>query len=480
MRLQQVHNRVRDRLERLVTLVKTATAMDQTDINRLLESVFCPVLQVALELPGLRNLNEAERRNYPGIDLGDASRGVGIQVTSNADAKKIRKTLGTCIRNGVHETYPKVLFYVLTEKQGSYKADFSDDSKGLIDFDPVRDVLDYTDLAERLAAMELPQLEKVDRILDQSLGLGTETPEDVDVGSTETTYLNLIRIDIADSLFVADLIPDASGGTWQRSQRDTAKRYLNDQGVRFATDWSVHANQVITFHELGSRSVALSEIIDPGTVTELDPEEYYGVSDDLEHAFKDLLRRCLQQKLYHRGVHWQHKERLFFFGPDANDSPTREEHWFGRKTASRTVYEHVLRRDDPERTYHHKHFAFATSFHRIDELWYLALKPEWFFSRDGYKPWFYAPDSVDWLKKHERNQHVFNHVQFIAHFLQTDPNPDLFKDFAPYQFLSFGSLVSLDGSPRVPDEEWRAGEASDVQKQLVDPSSTLELALDFT
>lgn len=76
MKIQEIHNRIRDRLAYLSAAVKGASAMGQTDLHRLSETIVCPILRIILELPDLRNLNAVERENFPGIDLGDSRAGV--------------------------------------------------------------------------------------------------------------------------------------------------------------------------------------------------------------------------------------------------------------------------------------------------------------------------------------------------------------------------------------------------------------------
>ncbi|MDE2716420.1 MAG: SMEK domain-containing protein, partial [Chloroflexota bacterium] len=135
MEIQETHNRIRDRLAYLSATVKGASAMGQTDIHRLSETVICPVLKIILDLPDLRNLNSDER-DFPGIDLGDPTAGVGIQVTVRANASKIRKTIRTCIRHDVYRTYPRLRVFVLTDKQSAYRLDPEADLEGKLVVDP--------------------------------------------------------------------------------------------------------------------------------------------------------------------------------------------------------------------------------------------------------------------------------------------------------------------------------------------------------
>lgn len=169
MEIQETQNRIRDRLAYLSAVVTGASAMGQTDIHRLSEAIICPVLKLVLDLPGLRNLNR-EERDFPGIDLGDPSAGVGIQVTARATASKIRETIRTCIRQHTYRTYPHLRFFVLTKKQSAYRLDLDGDLDGKLRFDPQADVLDYTDILSAVSTLGGPELYSVDKALHVDLG----------------------------------------------------------------------------------------------------------------------------------------------------------------------------------------------------------------------------------------------------------------------------------------------------------------------
>ena len=94
------------------------------------------------------------------------------------------------------------------------------------------------------------------------------------------------------------------------------------------------------------------------------------------------------------------------------------------------------------------------SFYYLVEKWYLLIKPEWFFSSDGYKENYYSFEKVDWLKKQEKNVHVYNHFRFLVHFLKHDEPSTLFKQVKPYQFLSFGDPVIFSSALELVDIEW--------------------------
>lgn len=57
----------------------------------------------------LVNLNE-EKKNFPGIDLGDRGRGIGVQVTAEKGSAKLNDTIQTMIGKKVYEEFPHLIF----------------------------------------------------------------------------------------------------------------------------------------------------------------------------------------------------------------------------------------------------------------------------------------------------------------------------------------------------------------------------------
>ena len=478
MEIQEVHNRIRERMTYLSTTVRGASAMGQTDIHRLCETVICPVLKTILQLPALRNLNATERDNFPGIDLGDPVVGVGIQVTASADAAKIRGTIKTCIRNGVHHTYPHLRFFVLTAKQSAYRLDTEDDLAGKLLFNPKVDVLDYTDILAAASKLEMADLLAVDEALQASLGIRSAVSQpSTATAADDPGWLNLLPISFPARLYLGETIPEArpKGRPGQRDPRGWAKKYLNDQGLRFSTDWAVYDGQIVTFHDLHQRQLPLSHLVDPGTVTDLAAKQYYDIDANYRRAFKTLLRLCMQQLLYQRNVFWQHQAGIFCFGPAEEGASRRYESWADKKPATREVYKRVPKRDKPDDIYYCKHLAFRTAFHVLDSTWYLSIKPEWFFSSDGYRPWFWGSERIEYLKRIEKNQAVFNHVKFLSAFLRRPP--DLFGEVPLYRFLTFKALASLPGLLGLDDDAWRSDEPEATRGKLGHLDGALPLEL---
>lgn len=72
----------------------------------------------------LINLN-TETNRFPGIDLGDKERGIGIQVTSTKTSKKVLDSLDKIVSNNVDKDYNEIYFFILGRKQNSYSVDFA-------------------------------------------------------------------------------------------------------------------------------------------------------------------------------------------------------------------------------------------------------------------------------------------------------------------------------------------------------------------
>lgn len=72
----------------------------------------------------LENLNNSQH-NYPGIDLGDVDKKIGVQVTSTNTAQKIKNTLEKVIDNHVDEKFNRIYFVVLSNDKMNSRVDFS-------------------------------------------------------------------------------------------------------------------------------------------------------------------------------------------------------------------------------------------------------------------------------------------------------------------------------------------------------------------
>jgi hypothetical protein len=481
-----LQNRINELMSAFVTQVKGATSMGRTDINKVAESVLIPLFKEVYGYTNLKNLNDVEKTNYPAIDLGDETARVSIQITSTTDSEKIKDTLRGFIEYKLYEKYDKLIVYILTEKQKSYSGrGYQSIIQGKFAFDKNKNIIDYQDFLREIATLQVDGLRKILNILEANFGDGN-TPLLIkdEPPKPEVACLNLLEIFFPEILYISDLAVNRAEVIQNSrnygiklnksaSTRNVARAALEQAGLAFGVDWVCHQGKIVTFRDLRDVDIPLVAIVDQGTTTQLGSQEFYEINENYENVFKSLLGHCLQQKLYHQQVLWQHKEKLFIFS-EVGGSPIRKEEWYGKKKGTRTVYERVMKNNKPDEIFYCKHLAFRTRYRLFGQNWCLSIVPDWFFSFDGYKRSFYAKDKLDWLKKEENDKSVYNHLRFIAAFLKTEKLSDLFVTRHHYPFLSFGELITFDNAPPLNDDEWNP---KDVKDDLLNSDNFEQIVL---
>lgn len=137
-----------DELSSVANQIAARSKLGVLDLNVYSENFFRDVFN-ALYNWRLVNLNQS-RSNEPGLDLGDKTRRVAIQVTSRSDVAKVHGTL-TKIKATQATAYDKFFVFVAGQKQGSYALDDAICSKYAF---KEENILDVNDLCRK--AMDLP------------------------------------------------------------------------------------------------------------------------------------------------------------------------------------------------------------------------------------------------------------------------------------------------------------------------------------
>ena len=309
---------------------------------------------------------------------------------------------------------------------------------------------------------------------------------------TESVYSNLVKIEFPTQLYVADLDIDKKEIIQYNKEikRPFRKPTLHDyavsalymQDVSFPHDWIAWNGKIITFHNLQDDNVGLTKIIDKGTTEVFSCDEFYDTSSDHLSQFKYLLKKCLETKLHKLRIKWFREEKLFAFLPiqqdDSGNWQPRSVEWKKTtKSATRKVVDIKFNLKDKSKVFNIKCLAFRTGFESFDNEWYLSLKPEWIFLWDDFKVCHIdiAVKNIQWLKKTERNMHVFNHFNFILHYLQPPQIDSLFDEFKDYPFIKLKQIEKFDFAPIVPDIVWSSLEPIGMQKKLIDESGNVDL-----
>lgn len=147
-------NEIRMNIEKLDNLLEKAkkdieqkNRRQEFDINKQWERIALFILNIAYNWD-LENLNLIQP-NFPGIDLGDYERHIGVQVSTDSTPKKIRESLKKVQSkeiNGhlISKDYYNIYFFVPGNKQKSYRVNFESEKDivftidHIIDFDVFR------------------------------------------------------------------------------------------------------------------------------------------------------------------------------------------------------------------------------------------------------------------------------------------------------------------------------------------------------
>lgn len=198
-------------------------------------------------------------------------------------------------------------------------------------------------------------------------------------------------------------------------------------------DWIVWAGQIYSFSDL-SRGLLLK--LSAGPVDSFASTEWADAEDDeLRHRFVWLLKGALSGQM--RPAFRSSNDLTWLAA--TNDLPVAIP--IPATSTTRTVVKEYVRDDGTVR--YVRHLAFAPTFVRYDEQWFLELTPTYHFTRDGNEPDFFAGSHRSKIKRIERHSDFRRNVDTLARLLRGEvdlgglmPDPD-------HQLLAFGDLADV-------------------------------------
>jgi energy-coupling factor transporter ATP-binding protein EcfA2 len=171
MKLDQSQKRINELMSLFVVQIEGSASMNMTDLNKTAENVLIPLLN---EVYGwdLKNLNSSEEDiNYPGIDLGDETAKISVQVTATSKLGKIEETLNQFIKKAYYRKYNRLIIYILKKKQNSYsKTAIQKLIQNTFNFDPQKDIWDFRNILQEVKNLQIEQTLKIEEILEANFG----------------------------------------------------------------------------------------------------------------------------------------------------------------------------------------------------------------------------------------------------------------------------------------------------------------------
>ncbi len=465
------------------------------DINLHAEHFLVPVLNSVFDLK-LENLNSTKKNNFPAVDLADFKNRVAFQVTSTSSSQKIKDTLEKFDKYNLNDHFDVIYFYILTKKQDKYPDEKFDELKtSSLIFESNEHIIDNVTLLKKIDGLSLEKLTYLSKIYKHEFSevqIENRTKE-FSQGflshTGEKLFLNLLEIEIPVNIYIADLNINEDKilgriNSWRvnngyrelKRAKNKESLLVNELKERnmMCNDWLLREGKLITFKNLSDDNEFFSQLIDKGTVTVLDSNEYYNDNPDYLKIFKNLLRNTLRQDLFQRGLEWVNNKKLLRFAmvDRANPAP-KEIRWKAKNYATKTVISEVINKKE-KHVICYRHLAFIPSFELINDIWYLAINSTWSFTNPGgYRTSRFEKDYISGIKRLENNKAIYYFYKFWGYIL-------LYKDLftKDNRVLVFKAPEPLFIKTKIDDSKWKP--VKDDKTQILKGEAVIEADNELT
>lgn len=409
------------------------------DINLHAEHFLIPVLNSIFDL-NLENLNLTKRNNFPAVDLADFQNRIAFQITSTSDTKKIKESLEKFTRNKLYDSFDIIFFYILSKRQEKYPDEkLKEVVPNILSFDSSEHIIDNSSLLKKIEGLSLQKINYLAKIYQHEFSdVQIENREKEYKGgylshTGESLYLNLMEVSFPKRFYIADLnikedfIFDRIN---QRREERGFKRYKRPRNKEsllvdelrernmFCNDWLLREGKLFTFKNLSNNNEFFTQLVDKGTITELECSEFYNENTDSLNIFKNLLRNVLRQDAHYKGLEWVHaRSALRFRMKDRQNPAPLSLRWKAKNKATKTVISEIINKKEGH-VICFKHLAFVPSFELIDQKWYLAINSTYSFTNPGgYKTSRFESDYMSGIKRLENNKTIYYFYLFWCYFL---------------------------------------------------------------
>ncbi|ANL23167.1 hypothetical protein AMJ96_CH03493 [Rhizobium sp. N113] len=240
--------------------------------------------------------------------------------------------------------------------------------------------------------------------------------------------------------------------------------YLSDGGRRPPRDWMISGNRMWSFSDLDTRK--FEDVIEDGTVEWIGTRDWLRSDGDVtRNQFVALVKNTLWEMVGDQ-LAFERGKGLLYFKKYDNKAERRYSYQSYQKKTGREVVAAYPKGGEP---YYFRHAAFSPDFVEIDEEWYMAIDPTYYFSVDGRREYRRAQDRLSGIKRLETNQSVRGHIgMWKALLIRSD---DMLRQ-DPLHFDDVGAGALGFG---VPDDLWRTNEEDDVKKRLAEAQHEFDI-----
>ncbi len=476
---------------RFIQEVESFNSLNQYHINIHAESFLIPLLNEVFGL-SLENLNSTQKKNYPAIDLADFRNRVAFQVTSTSSLNKIQHSLETFFKYDLNEEFDIIYFYILTEKKGKYndsklaailpKEFLFSTSEHVIDKDEILKKINGISSTVKIANIarlfehEFSDIQIEDRQLKYKEGYLNSESEELSP--------NLLGISVPKVLYKAELYFDEDRIAEKLNEflvsigKRRVKKFRTEKLIKqelrdyyaWNDDWVVFENWLYTFRDLHLKHESLNNIIDVGTITPIDSQDFYETNDDYAKVFKYLLRQTFSEFCKTKEIEWVNKKKLYRFANNRKEPSEKEIRWKGINEAKRKVITGIRNKKE-NHLICFRSLAFKCAFLNLNREWFVVINPTWSFTNPGgYVTSKYEASYMSGLKRLENNQSVYNAFRFLGYYMSYS---DLFTKHYPY--MKINNSMNLTMTPRIEEGKWNPPKTVDI----IYVDKDVELSLDF-
>ncbi|MEE1962041.1 SMEK domain-containing protein [Allomuricauda taeanensis] len=498
MNRQEKINEIVKYSSRFVAEIEGFNKLGKYDINLHAEHFLIPVLNCVFDL-NLDNLNLTKKNNFPAIDLADFKNRIAFQITSTTNANKIKETLKKFGKNKLQDSFDILFVFLLTKRQEKYPDDkFKEFTPSNLTFNSSEHIIDNSSLLKKIEGLSLQKINHLAKIYQHEFSdVQIEDREKKYKGGYlshkgENLHLNLMEILFPKRFYIADLdlkediIFDRINQKRKERNLKPLKRPRNKESLlidelrernMFCNDWLLREGKIFTFKNLLNDNEFFTQLVDKGTITELECSEFYDDNIDNLNIFKNLLRNVLRQDAFYKGLEWVHSRKTLRFRMDDRHNPkSKSVRWKAKHVATKTVISEIINKKEGH-IICYKHLAFIPSFELIDNKWYLAINSTYSFTNPGgYKTSRFEKDYMSGIKRLENNKTIYYFYLFWCYYLNYQ---DLFSvDRRTIKYLNPQPIFMGTG---IDDSRWvpvkNQGEEMDLNNSTLSADNELTLEL---